>query len=321
MTDGIALFLDSGAYSAYTQGKPIDVYAYIDFIKSHLDDIDVYASLDVIGSAEGTWKNQEIMEAAGLRPMPVYHAKEPVEYLHRCLDNYEYFALGDIAQAHHGSTRWSFFDRCFDIICATPDRTPRRKVHGFGVFGARHLWRYPWYSVDSTSWKIQAANGKVYVPYRDASGAFVYDQRYELVTLSSRATAEAQSFFRAAGVERVKTQIIHIENMSPQPAERTRDYFAQQGWPYGRSSFKEVGADYKLDADEKWMVRGKVVEVIHEAGISTVQTQREAANIHFFNEAVKTIPAWPWPFVTADEFIAKMPGRNGRPRGSFGVKM
>ena len=72
----VDLFLDSGAFSAMTQGVKIDIYEYIDFIKEHEDVLEVYANLDVIGSAEGTWKNQMIMEEAGLKPLPVFHYGE-----------------------------------------------------------------------------------------------------------------------------------------------------------------------------------------------------------------------------------------------------
>lgn len=54
----IELFLDSGAYSAWSQKTKINLKKYIKFIKENEDVIDVYSNLDVIGSPEGTWKNQ-----------------------------------------------------------------------------------------------------------------------------------------------------------------------------------------------------------------------------------------------------------------------
>ena len=70
----VSLFLDSGAYSAWTQGVEINIRDYIDFIKQHQDIIDIYANLDVISidgkrgsklTAELTLKNQKIMEEGG----------------------------------------------------------------------------------------------------------------------------------------------------------------------------------------------------------------------------------------------------------------
>lgn len=39
----VNLFLDSGAYSAYTKGVNIDIQEYISFIKSNIKYISVYA--------------------------------------------------------------------------------------------------------------------------------------------------------------------------------------------------------------------------------------------------------------------------------------
>ena len=48
----IKWFLDSGAFSAFTQGAEIDIQEYIEFIKEHKDYLEAYANLDVIGDAE-----------------------------------------------------------------------------------------------------------------------------------------------------------------------------------------------------------------------------------------------------------------------------
>ena len=78
----VHLFLDSGAFSAYTLGIEINIYEYIEFIKQHKNIIDMYANLDVIATgntlndkkyaAEKTLQNQKIMEEAGLSPLPVF---------------------------------------------------------------------------------------------------------------------------------------------------------------------------------------------------------------------------------------------------------
>ena len=80
----VDVFLDSGAFSAWTRGVEIDIQKYIEFIKQNQDVITVYANLDVISpgrfsmgtkeSAELTLRNQKIMEQAGLSPLPVFHS-------------------------------------------------------------------------------------------------------------------------------------------------------------------------------------------------------------------------------------------------------
>ena len=152
---GKCIFLDSGAFTAYTKGAPIDIQRYISFIKKYEKDLFCYANLDVIGDVEGTWENQKIMEDAGLNPLPVFHSGEPWKYLDKCLE-YDYFALGGLAADSHINKKINFFDTCFDVICDTPDRKPKTKVHGFGVSSFLWMLRYPFYSCDSTGWLKKA---------------------------------------------------------------------------------------------------------------------------------------------------------------------
>ena len=88
------LFIDSGAYSASTQNVEINIKEYIKFIKKYEKYIDVYANLDVIGDPEATYKNQKIMEKAGLKPLPCFHYGEDWSWLEKYIKEYSYIALG-----------------------------------------------------------------------------------------------------------------------------------------------------------------------------------------------------------------------------------
>ena len=150
------IFMDSGAFSAKTQGVEINIDDYIQYLKRDGKYFISYATLDVIGDAEKTWENTKIMEDAGLNPLPVYHLGTPFKYLHKCME-YDYFCLGGIAKAR-SNVRMEFLDRVFDEVC-DDDGMPRNKIHGFGVTATAILRRYPFYSVDSTSWLMTGANG------------------------------------------------------------------------------------------------------------------------------------------------------------------
>jgi len=69
LPQNISLFLDSGAFSAWSKGVEINIDEYILFIRKHTNHLDVYAVLDNINSPECTWENQEYMETAGLISM------------------------------------------------------------------------------------------------------------------------------------------------------------------------------------------------------------------------------------------------------------
>ena len=85
LNNNISLFLDSGAYSAWSKGIEINIDEYIEFVKKYKDNLTVYANLDDINSPEKTWENQRYMESKGLKPLPCFHYGEDVKYLKRCL--------------------------------------------------------------------------------------------------------------------------------------------------------------------------------------------------------------------------------------------
>ena len=142
------LFLDSGAFSAASQGVPIDLSKYIEFCKETSGIYSICANLDVIGDAHATLVNQICMERSGLNPMPVFHIGEPWEYLQHYVDTYSYVGLGGLV-GRHNNARIPFLDRCFKMA-AEGHKKPG--FHGFGCTSWELICRYPWKSVDSSSW-------------------------------------------------------------------------------------------------------------------------------------------------------------------------
>lgn len=140
------LFIDSGAFSAFTKNIEIDLDAYCLWIKTLQPN--QFANLDVIGNPEQTYQNQIYIETHhSLNPLPVFHMNENIEYLYRYL-NYEYICLGGMVK-NEGLEPW--LDEVFSIIYKN---NPHLKVHGFGLTGSL-LEKYPFFSIDSSSW----ANG------------------------------------------------------------------------------------------------------------------------------------------------------------------
>ena len=216
MNNKVDLFLDSGAFSAWTQGIEINIQDYINFIKEHKDYINVYANLDVIGDPEATWKNQLIMEEAGLDPLPVFHKNEPVKYLLKYLENYDYIALGGMVGA---PDLLPWLDTMFSNYLTNPDGMPKVKVHGFGLTSLRLLLRYPWWSVDSTSWVVTGRLGSIYIP-RYRSGRWIYDENSWKVAVSSRSPN-----LKEAGK--------HIDTFSPRQKQIFLDYIHDKGYKLG----------------------------------------------------------------------------------------
>tara|TARA_R110000751_G_scaffold167061_1_gene272925 strand:- start:612 stop:1511 length:900 start_codon:yes stop_codon:yes gene_type:complete len=151
------IFIDSGGFSAFTQGVKINIDDYCDFIKKYKKQITYYAQLDVIGDEQGTERNQKYMESQGLNPLPVFHFKGDYKRLEALVKEYDYICLGGLVPLSRAKPILiAHLDKCFSII------KDNCKVHGFGMTGMDILKRYPWYSVDSTSWIEASRRGTHY---------------------------------------------------------------------------------------------------------------------------------------------------------------
>lgn len=154
-----SLFLDSGAFSAWTKKVAIDVHEYIDFIKANENKIDVYAALDDITDGNKSLENYKIMVKKGLDPMPCFHIGEDEAILQKYVRLADYIALGGIAKRNK-QVRVKWLDRIFSDY-------PSTKFHGFGIQDRTILLRYPWYSVDSSSAHVMARFGGICTPWGD----------------------------------------------------------------------------------------------------------------------------------------------------------
>lgn len=167
--DNAKIFLDSGAFSAYTLGVNLRVVDYCDYIKRNIDiirveDGDLMASvLDGIGDPLQTWRNQQEMEMRGVRPLPCFHAGEDFAYLDHYVNNYEYITLGGLVGASTQQLQ-IWLDRVWDKHLVDGAGRAKIKVHGFGITSRPLMARYPWYSCDSSSWIQSASFGAIETP-------------------------------------------------------------------------------------------------------------------------------------------------------------
>jgi hypothetical protein len=262
-----------------TSGQTLDVYAYIDYVNEHKEFFDLYANLDVIGSAEGTWKNQRIMEKAGLNPLPVYHINEDPKFLAMAME-YDYFAVGGMARSSSASLQFQV-DEIFSIICPkSNDYFPTHKIHGFGTTKPSIMVSYPWYSVDSSSWVKYGLYGIVLIP-RFFHGKPTYNKPPMTVVMSNRSKAIGDQ--------------LHFANISAMEKEAILNYFAEKGISIGESYIVNVEAGHELLDNEVWINKEKTkVEQICEYGLINNHVARDHANLLYFLDLEKFQQKWPW---------------------------
>lgn len=288
-------FLDSGSFTLWTRAEEYAkehncgewefyetdefweyVDAYVAFVNEYAAGINHYANIDVLPfrgemkppegktSHDLTWRNQQALEERGLTPVPVVHYKAPMTVLHRYLDaGYDFIGLGGLVGSTMQDSCKAWIDRCFDIICDTPDRMPKVKVHGFGVTSHRLMLAYPWYSVDSTSWTKIGAYGGILIPHK-RGGEFVFDKAPYLVSVSFDSP-------------KMKNRGQHITNLNKAEKEIAEEWLEHIGVPLGEWHYDEEG--------------NPVCDV---PGVVTRHTERRVANLHFFEELRKYITTKPF---------------------------
>jgi len=163
LDSGHELFLDSGAFSAHTQGKTITIDDYAKFIHANGMHFSVKANLDDIGdTGPKSWENWQELKRQGCDVFPVHHAADEDRFLLKILDELEpdtgFMALGGLVGASRSVLR-SWLDYIWAKFLVKEDGTPRVRVHGFGLTDTELMLRYPWYSVDSSSWVMTGIFG------------------------------------------------------------------------------------------------------------------------------------------------------------------
>lgn len=183
-SDKSKLFIDSGAYSAYTQGTVISVDRYISYLNSITSKCTIFAQLDTIPGQMGkpktveerlnaprlSWENYLYMRAKLREPkklIPIFHQGEDYNWLWNMLEwtdeNREHIPYIGISPAVDVPGLEEFLTKSFDIISKSSN--PKVKTHAFGMTQLTMLELYPYTSADSTSWKLSAAMGSIYTPY------------------------------------------------------------------------------------------------------------------------------------------------------------
>jgi len=160
----LELMLDSGAFSAHSQGTPIILEDYANYILDDHGMWDVVASLDVIPrtldpkhiarAADQGWENwvelKRLLKPVGIEPIHTFHFGEPIWVLERLKNECEYFALGGFAKKKL-EDKAAWLDSIMPLL-VDDEGWPTHRLHGFGATSVEIMDRFPFASVDSTSW-------------------------------------------------------------------------------------------------------------------------------------------------------------------------
>ena len=146
--DNLHLFdnivMDSGAFSAFSSGKEIDIDEYIKDLKE--SGIKKYFNLDAIGDAKKSFENFMYMREQGMNPVPTFHINTDIDYLYKYLELTDYLSIGNMVQ---GNEIKGNLNKIWNVILT---EAPDTKVHGLGVSNYDIAAHYPWDTIDSSSY-------------------------------------------------------------------------------------------------------------------------------------------------------------------------
>jgi hypothetical protein len=235
------VFVDSGAFSAFTQGAKIDLYRYAKFVQRNVDLIETVAALDIIGEGceAESYANLKKLEALlpGTSIVPTHHVRDHDQWLQRYLaEGYQHIALGGMVPESVPTLRL-WLDRVWGRYLTNEDGTPKLKVHGFGLTNNELMFKYPWASVDSTSWLILSHYGSVILDFARLDGSIAAFK----IDFSSRSPKRYDANSWHFTVLTPDQQKMVLARLSELEVTRVRD-------PELEAAFKaELGTELRLD--------------------------------------------------------------------------
>lgn len=142
----VRFVLDSGAFTAWKAGKPVDLDAYCKFIEQLPFEPWRYFTLDVIGNPGESMKNYETMLKRGFNPVPIFTRGEEISVLDDYYKTSDVVGIGGLVGTPNNK----------GFVNGIMKHVNGRKVHWLGFTGMDFVKYYKPYMCDSSGWESGA---------------------------------------------------------------------------------------------------------------------------------------------------------------------
>ena len=176
---------------------------------------------------------------------------------------YDYIGIGGLGQEVTKKQYFVWADEVFAKIC-NKEGYPIVKTHGFAMTSFDLMLRYPWYSVDSTSWVMTSRFGGIYM-------SPIKNGQLDILTGQTKISVSTKN-------SDLKKFDAHYFNMIDTKKEIVNEYIKIMGFKMGKSEFKD----------------GE--EIIIETGLCNNYKERDKLNIKYFMKLEEAIPPYPRQF-------------------------
>jgi len=189
ITPACPLILDSGAFTAHTQGGQIDMYEYAEWLDAAPRPYDFAFTLDVLGDERQSFLNWERLRKRGTDTVPVVHFGQTPDVLQRYVDaGADRIALGGLASG--GATPQA---KAWTAVMFRALREHEHvRTHGLGVHLSSPMARFPWTTTDSSTFGFA---------WRFARLMLWTGRRWHTVPLDGKAIYRHAALVRSYGFE------------------------------------------------------------------------------------------------------------------------
>lgn len=226
----VRLFLDSGAFGAWSRGVDLSIKDYIRYCKENARYIWACVNLDQIPgkfgrrdnsqgeaaiAAKQSYKNQQTMKDAGVEPIPVFHQGDPISFLEKYLKDGERYIGLSCNKFVRVDEQQRWLDMVFNILTDREGR-PYVKTHGFALTAFPLLTAYPWYTVDSTTWSLTPGYGQIIIPTWRANSSWDYlhePTRIAISGVTHKSVSSQKKQFEALGPMQQEVCVRYLEEV------------------------------------------------------------------------------------------------------------
>ena len=176
---GAEIMLDSGAHTLQKDGHNIDYEKffreYLKFLKKNKEFFTSFVELDIenqVGLKKVEQWTQRIMDETGLQPIVVWHRERGFDYWIEMCKKYDYVGFSGFIG---GTSKGEVPDKYVPLFLKVAKKYGA-KVHGFGYTKPSLVKKYPFYSVDSSSWLIGCRWGGIAVYNQNTKSLKMYSK-------------------------------------------------------------------------------------------------------------------------------------------------
>lgn len=250
----VKIMLDSGAYSLHSisrasskRGSSVKIKQsldieqlqrefynkYIGYVKEKLKQkkLSFFVTLDYKKEQPLIYNMQHKFLKDGLNPTPVFHGDSPIYWLHKYIDlGHKFICIGSVKRKRRSKEQMFFFDEIFNF-----GEKYGVKYHGLATTNLEGMIKFPWKSVDSTSWTLAASYGCLMLPPNG------FKSKFSLIHVSNKRASSSLVSYNQLSLSQRSTINEYVSSLGFDINKLRKSTFEREVWnAYIFANLKEI---------------------------------------------------------------------------------